>query len=158
MLSFKNKNFKVLFKIIFAILFVAYLSFLVFLTFFSRLYGRGTLHHSVNMIPFRTILQYLNSSYNRNITITNILGNIEAFIPMGFLLPIVFEKLKKFKRVLGLVLLGTLSIEALQYITGTGASDIDDVILNVLGGIIGYIIYFIATRLIHAKRSGTFGP
>jgi len=106
------------------------------------------MHRSINIIPFSTILQYLTSSINPNIIRTNILGNIEAFIPMGFLLPINFKKLRKFKKVLLVVFIVTFSIEVLQYITGVGASDIDDVILNVIGGILGYLIYRIILKIV----------
>lgn len=136
-----------LFKIVLIIFFIVYIFCLAFLTLFSRFYGRGYLHHGINIIPLRTITQYLTQSSNRNITITNIWGNIEAFIPMGFLLPIIFKKLNKFKKVFASVLIVSLLIEVLQYITGTGASDIDDVILNVLGGILGYLIYKVFRKL-----------
>ncbi len=129
------------YRIIFMILFILYLSILAFLTLAGRLYGGRAIYRSINIIPFATILQYLTSFVNPNIVIMNIWGNIEAFMPMGLLLPVNFGRMRKFKKVLFVVLIVTFSIEVLQYITGSGASDIDDVILNVFGGILGYLIY-----------------
>lgn len=122
------------------ILFVMYLSYLIYLTLFDRFYGRGTFHRKLSIIPFETTLKVLTSSHNWNAILINIFGNIAAFIPMGFLLPLVFTRLNKFFGIFTVVLSATVSIEVLQYITGTGTTDIDDVILNVTGGIVGYLM------------------
>jgi len=127
-------------KFIFSILFVAYVILLTYLTFFSQYYGRGIGHRSINIIPLRTIIEFLTSGYNMNSIITNILGNIIAFMPMGFLLSIVFKKLHTFLRVGAVILFTSTLIEVAQYFVGVGASDIDDIILNVLGGAIGYLV------------------
>lgn len=127
-------------KLIFTILFVGYVLLLGYLTFFSRYYGREVVHRSINVIPFSTIIQFLTSIYTLKNIITNLVGNIAAFMPMGFLLPIVFKKLDRFRKVIFVSLLATLLIEVAQYFCGVGASDIDDVILNVLGAVLGYWI------------------
>lgn len=136
---------------LFSILFVGYLLLLAYLTFFSHYYGRGQLHRSINLIPFRTIIEFLTSGYNLRIIVTNIAGNIVAFMPMGFLLPIVFNKKNGFRKVVFVALLSSLTIEVAQYISGVGASDIDDLILNVLGAMIGYIGYWIS-RLFNSYK------
>jgi glycopeptide antibiotics resistance protein len=138
-------------KATFTVLFILYLLFLTYLTLLDHFYGREFVHRSINIIPFKTINQFLTSSYNQNIVVTNILGNILAFMPMGFLLPLVFKKLDNFKKVLLFVLIGTVSIEVLQYITGAGATDIDDVILNAVGGILGYIIFKILIKITYKE-------
>ena len=127
-------------KIISSVLFVLYLSYLIYLTFFDHFYGRDVIHRSINIVPFKTIVKFLTSSYNWNVILINIAGNIAAFVPMGFLLPIILNRLNSVLRVLIAVLSATLSIEILQYIFGVGATDIDDIILNVFGGTIGYLI------------------
>ena len=128
-------------KSISATIFIIYISYLIYLTFFDHFYGRGFTHRSINIIPFKTIIKFLSSSYNFDIVVTNIAGNIAAFVPMGFLLPIVFNRLSGLFRVFIVCLSATLSIEIFQYVTGAGVSDIDDVLLNVLGGLLGYLIY-----------------
>lgn len=137
-----NNRSLIMLKYISAVFFIVYLLFLIYLTFFAQRYGRGFIHRSINLTPFKTVMLYLNSPYNsRNNTIMNIAGNIVAFMPMGFLLPLAAEKLKNFMKVLLFVLLATIAIETLQYVIGVGVSDIDDVILNTLGGVIGYLFY-----------------
>lgn len=74
------------------------------------------------------------------------LGNIIWFIPMGILLG------RKFKFLSTILLAGLISfsIEFLQWVFNNGISDIDDIIFNVMGAIIGYIIYYM---IINRKRS-----
>lgn len=127
--------------LIFTILFVGYVLLLAYLTFLSKYYGRGLVHRSVNLIPLRSIIEFLTFKYDLRAIITNIAGNIVAFMPMGFLLPIVFKKLNRLEKVVFVALLSSLAIEVVQYISRTGASDIDDIILNVLGAVIGYWIF-----------------
>lgn len=135
-------------KILFTALFAAYLLLLLYLTFFSKYYGRGEVQRSISIFPFRTISEFLTSGYNFRIIITNLVGNIVAFMPMGFLLPIAFSRLDKFHKVLVISLFATLMIEVSQYISGVGASDIDDVILNLLGAVIGYGICMLTLKIL----------
>jgi glycopeptide antibiotics resistance protein len=137
-----------LIKIIFIILFMLYLSYLIYLTFFSRLYGRAYIFRSINIIPFKTIIEFLTAKINTDIIVTNIIGNIAAFMPMGFLLPIIFKRLKTINRLIAAILFATVSIEVIQYIAGVGATDIDDIILNLSGGILGYLIYKVFVKTI----------
>lgn len=132
------------FKIILIILFVMYLSCLFFLTFFSRIYGRGYFHRSMNLIPFKTIHQYMTANYNSNIVMNNLLGNIAAFVPMGFLLPLVRNKSAGLLRTLLFAAGVSLMIEITQYIFGVGSTDIDDLFLNLDGGLLGYAFYKLA--------------
>lgn len=102
---------------------------------------------SVNLIPFYTIWEFItdsNISFTR--AIANIIGNIGIFIPMGIFLPVVLKKLDK-KNIIIIISLISLGFELIQYILAIGSSDIDDVILNSLGGILGIIIYTKMTKL-----------
>lgn len=139
---------------IFRSFFVMYILILIYLTLFSPYYGRIYFHRSFNFIPFKTIISFIKSSYKLNleVVITNILGNIIAFIPMGFFLPIVFKKMNRFKIVVYIILFSTSSIEIFQYLLGVGTTDIDDIILNTLGGILGFILYRIGVKIIRSKE------
>ena len=134
-------------KLIFSTLFVTYVLLLAYLTFFSHYYGRGIVRRSINVLPFNTIFEFLMSGYNINTIITNLIGNIAAFMPMGFLLTIVFKRLNTFLRICTAILFASIFIEVVQFFAGVGASDIDDVILNMLGGIMGYWIYRLFIKL-----------
>lgn len=125
-------------NILSSILLYMYIIYLLYLVFFSSYYGRGYFHRSYNFIPFKTIIEYIFFSPSLNATVLNIVGNILAFVPMGFLVPIVFSKINRFKLIAILVLISTVSIEIIQFGIGVGTCDIDDVILNWIGGIIGF--------------------
>jgi glycopeptide antibiotics resistance protein len=94
-----------------------------------------------NIIPFRTITSYLKvmKKININIVVTNLLGNLLMFTPMGMALPVLFDKkFNKLWKVVAFVIVLVLIIEIIQFITFAGSADIDDLILNTIGAIIGY--------------------
>lgn len=94
-----------------------------------------------NFIPFKEIFRY---SFGSNLFIKNVLGNIILFIPYGFFITY-FLKLKKPLSAFFLVLLVSVSIEVTQSLIGR-VFDIDDIILNVIGGILGfYLCYSLMT-------------
>lgn len=130
-----------IFKIVIKILFIIYMSYLFYLVFLSSYYGRTVIHRNYNIIPFKTIGEFLFFNHNIRAILRNIGGNIAAFVPMGFLLPLGFPKMNKESKIFAVILAATLSIEISQFIFGVGTCDVDDVILNFIGGIIGYKIY-----------------
>ncbi|HEX2944974.1 MAG TPA: VanZ family protein [Clostridia bacterium] len=138
-----------LIKIFVVIAFVLYLSFLFYLTFFSHLYGRSYFHRSMNLVPFATVRLFLASGHIRAIII-NIFGNIAAFIPMGLLLPLVFRKLARFYKTLGIAFGISLMVETVQYAFGVGAADVDDLMLNLAGSLLGYLLFSLG-RLLYRR-------
>lgn len=97
----------------------------------------GTQEGPANLIPFKTILYYLQGHNGLLIACINIIGNIVALVPIGFLVPFVFTKIQ-WKHTILLALASGLMIEGTQLILHIGIFDIDDVILNGLGVAIGY--------------------
>lgn len=77
--------------------------------------------------------------------------NIGLFIPFGFLLPVWSEKLRKFWKVAGIGLLSTFTIEMIQFFTNRGIFDVDDLINNIIGVLIGYGLSMIWIGLLHKK-------
>lgn len=73
----------------------------------------------------------------------NLFGNIVWFVPMGFFIPALGKKNRGFGRVVLIGALISLSIEAFQFVLQTGVTDIDDVISNTIGTVIGFLLYFI---------------
>jgi glycopeptide antibiotics resistance protein len=67
-----------------------------------------------------------------------IILNIAMFVPLGFMLPLLSEKLRSLPKVFGIGLAGTLLIESLQYAAKLGVFQLDDMINNTLGAVIGY--------------------
>ncbi|CUB15609.1 VanZ like family protein [Bacillus cereus] len=99
-----------------------------------------------NIVPFKTTLMYLTDfdhTHRDNLTIAlmNTLGHIIIFIPFGFFIPLLFKKVNDIKLACTLFVKTSLFIELLQLITLTGIFDIDAIILNTIGALIGYSIY-----------------
>ncbi|MBH0350192.1 VanZ family protein [Bacillus cereus] len=94
----------------------------------------------INLVPFKSTIRYLTEfdSYNLDIVLMNTLGNVIIFIPFGFLLPLLFKQINNVKIASKIFIKFILLIESLQLLTFTGVFDIDDIILNVLGALIGY--------------------
>lgn len=93
--------------------------------------------HPANFIPLKTILPYLLGDKGWIIAGINLAGNIVFLIPLGLLAPFIFSKFS-WKKCLALALSSGLAIETVQVLLQVGIFDIDDVILNVLGVMIGY--------------------
>lgn len=104
---------------------------------------------SLNMVPFKTILEYITGANDLSITvrIVNLLGNICFFIPFGFLFPMTFNKFSKFSITIISGTLLSVFIEVMQILVER-STDIDDVILNCAGVFIGFICYKIYHRTI----------
>ncbi|MCM3626250.1 VanZ family protein [Paenibacillus glycanilyticus] len=99
-----------------------------------------------NLIPFQSILQYANGypNYNFDTWFFNLFGNVLLFVPLGFLLPILFAKARRFSTTIVWTILVSLTIELTQLGTRLGSFDVDDLILNVLGGLIGFAVWIMA--------------
>lgn len=106
----------------------------------------------INIIPLKTIIHYLTGPVNISIKITNILGNLIAFIPLSFLLMLKDKKYYQVKAQFIYLSITVLIIELLQLITSTGRFDIDDFILNV-GGSLLFVIIMNRMKLIEKLKN-----
>ena len=101
-----------------------------------------------NFKPFATIkLFYQSRRMNIEYKMENLLGNILLFIPLGFLLPLL---VKRFRNIFLIVLTGfllSLFYECTQLLTGIGIFDVDDMILNSFGTLIGAVIFYVLNKL-----------
>ena len=89
---------------------------------------------------------------DRSLKIAQTIANIVMFIPLGFMLPTAFRGMRYFWKTALSLTLFSLAIETAQYFTGRSA-DIDDLMLNASGGILGYLAFFIISKLVRKKRS-----
>ena len=141
-LQSKNQNNNKPMIINLKIFFALYLLLLVTLTLFDPLWGRNN-NNGYNLIPFKTITQYINnfnSLYDTKNILLNLLGNLIAFMPMAFFLPLLFKKQNKFPIFFITMVMIILGIEGVQLISSSGRFDIDDLILNSLGASIMFLI------------------
>ena len=96
----------------------------------------------VNLIPFKTVFDYISrlmqDSINVSTVVVNLVGNLILFLPMGAFLPVLFPKMRTFwKTVLSVAIL-VFAVECLQLLLRLGSLDVDDLIFNVGGAMIGY--------------------
>lgn len=128
------------------ILFVLYVGFVVWFLIFSDWYGRtGSFQeYHYNLELFREIKRFWD--YRDQVgyfaMLTNLFGNVLIFVPFGFLLPMASRYRSCFSTLYASFGL-SLCIEIFQFITKVGSFDVDDLLLNTIGGVIGHILYVI---------------
>ena len=106
---------------------------------------------SSNFIPFKEMLRY---EFGTKLFFKNVVGNMMMFIPFGFFTSY-FLKLKKIYSVFILTLLTSITIETTQLLIGR-VFDIDDILLNILGGLIGYFIFKIIYKIKFLKKESIY--
>lgn len=118
----------------------------------------GTHEGPPNFIPFKTILPYLFGSKGWLIAGINLIGNIILLVPFGFLLPLIIRNMGWKQALLWAFGSGTV-IELMQVFMHVGIFDIDDIILNALGSMIGFWSLHLFTRLMKSPvwRNFTIG-
>ena len=96
----------------------------------------------INLEPFNKIIetQILVENGNISYLFIEVFGNICMFIPIGFFLPLLWKRFKNPFLTVIVCLLISFGIETIQLILPRG-TDVDDIILNTSGGLIGYILY-----------------
>lgn len=112
----------------------------------------GLNYFQINLIPFATINAYFAYGNIVN-SVINVLGNVIIFIPLGFLLPILMDRVRKLS-VLLLVSFGvTLSFETIQLLYPLlGSFDVDDLILNTFGALLGFLGFLLLRKVILNKK------
>lgn len=97
---------------------------------------------TANFTLFKTIRMYIDYSYMLN-SFENLVGNVVVFVPFGFLFPYVFKRGRNFLIMFLNVFLFVLGIEVFQLFSAFGAFDVDDILLNCVGAVIGYLCYIL---------------
>lgn len=95
-----------------------------------------------NYTLFATVKLYLRSS-RTDYSIPNLGGNIVGFIPLGFLLPSLFKGLRRGWKVMLVTFFVSLGFEGTQLLTLLGSFDVDDLLLNTIGGTLGYLFFLL---------------
>ena len=131
-------------------LFLAYISMLIYLLFFAESYGRGMegAFYDCNIQPFREIRRYLSywEILGIRTVFLNLAGNIIGFVPFGALLPIFIRSVRNAWKVTLLSLEISAIIEVSQLIFRVGCFDVDDMILNTLGGLLGFGLFWVSSK------------
>jgi glycopeptide antibiotics resistance protein len=128
-------------RIILAIVLTAYIVFLLDIALFQFL----ATNPRPNWVPFHSIRRDWQHGGRR--FVVNFVGNIVAFLPMGLLPPFIRPRRTALRHVALFSLAISLTIEAGQYYSGRRVPDVDDLILNTLGGAVGFVAARIAISI-----------
>lgn len=142
------------------LMFYIYIILLAYFLFFSERYGRDlvTEDYRYNLELFKEIKRFIKyrDKLGPESFVVNILGNILAFAPYGFLLPLLNRKYRRFFYAAFLSILFSLVIEIVQMLLKVGIFDVDDILLNSVGGILGYLL-FAVSHFVYRKIYGRKG-
>lgn len=121
--------------------FLIYFLVLVWIVMFKMQFSIADLPHyrALNLDPFHDALKH-------PIRTREIIDNIIIFIPYGILMAMLREKRSFFAKIFP-IFLTSLSFEVLQYIFAIGSTDVNDIITNTLGGILGLFIFWIFKKV-----------
>lgn len=145
------------YRILGKILFVLYIIFVFYFLLISEVYGRTSemQEYHYNLVLFQEIKRFWN--YREQLgafaTVTNLFGNVLIFLPFGFFMPMA-SKYRSFLSTSFYSLALSLIVEISQLFMKVGCFDVDDLLLNTIGGMLGYIVFSICnvTRRNYAKK------
>ena len=135
------------------VLFVLYIGFLIYFLFLSDWYGReGVMEeYRYNLELFKEIRRFIvyREQLGVFVVFSNLFGNILIFMPFGFFISMASSSSSFFMALFNSLGL-SLCVEVLQLVTRVGSFDVDDILLNTIGGVLGYIV-FVICNLIRGK-------
>lgn len=130
------------------VLLIIYLNLLTYFLFFAEAMGRtpGTREYSYNLVLFKEIRRFLvyRKILGYKAVMLNIVGNVVAFMPFGFIVPEVWNRLNHWYTITFLGFLFSLCIELTQLVSRVGSFDVDDLLLNTIGASLGYLAFVAA--------------
>ena len=146
-------------RIVGKILFILYIGFIIEFLLFSDFYGRnlgGMQEYHYNLELFKEIKRfwYYKEQLGWYAVFANLLGNVLIFVPFGFFMPMA-SKYRSFFATVFYSFVLSFCVETFQLLAKVGSFDVDDLLLNTLGGAVGYIVFTIcaAIRRHHDKKA-----
>lgn len=139
------------------VFFVTYLAALVYFMFLAESFGRvsATRDYAYNLELFKEIKRFYHyrEQLGMKAFLLNVVGNVLAFWPCGFFLPVVSRRSRRWYNAILLCFGLSFGIEVTQLFLKVGSFDVDDLLLNTAGGILGFICNRIVQRYrIRRKR------
>lgn len=138
------------------LLFYLYIILLSYFLFFSEHYGRDCLTqgYRYNLELFKEIKRFIiyRNQLGLESFVVNILGNIIAFSPFGFLLALLNKRYRNLFVITLLCMTFSLSVELVQMMLKVGIFDVDDIFMNTVGGVIGYLCFVILNGITMKDR------
>ncbi|MCC8136990.1 MAG: VanZ family protein [Clostridiales bacterium] len=151
----KESPFRKQVRILGACLFLLYMAGLIYFLFLSEDAGHGgTGEYNYNIQPFREIIRYIRyrELLGTRAVLMNLVGNIIGFLPFGALVPLMWRSARKAWRMTLLSFEISALVEVSQLIFHVGCFDVDDMILNALGGLLGYVLFWAASSLYYSAE------
>ena len=137
-------------QILSGVLFFLYLAALIYFLFFAESYGRSPgIEPRYNLIPGVELRRFLmnRETLGFRAVFLNVYGNVLGFLPFGLFLPGLHRHFRNFQKTSLVCTLFSLGVELTQLLTRRGSCDIDDLILNTIGGMLGYAIFSVCNAL-----------
>ncbi len=126
-------------------LFLLYLLFLAYFLFFAENFGRvyTEREYAYNLQLFKEIKRFwiYRKELGMAAVLTNIVGNVVCFLPFGAILPVLWARARSFWVITLLSFTFSLLVECAQLVSKVGSFDVDDIFLNMMGGILGYLLF-----------------
>lgn len=140
------------------VLFVLYLVLLTYFLFFAEEMGRSPnirAQYSYNLSLFKEIRRFIVYRHilGYQAVFLNIAGNVVAFMPFGFFLPVIWQRTKHWYTTTLLAFVVSFCIEVTQLVMRVGSFDVDDLFLNTVGAFAGYLVFCMLKGVWH-KYSG----
>jgi glycopeptide antibiotics resistance protein len=110
-----------------------------------RLRFAGTHTGPGNFVPFKSIVPLLSGQGNHLINMVNLFGNIIPFMPIGLLAPLVVRSIS-WQKALVLGVVTGLTFEVMEVVFRVGIFDVDDILLNAFGVMLGYGVFVMFKR------------
>lgn len=138
------------------LLIILYGIIIIYFTLFSDRLGRidGYSEYHYNLIPFYEIHRFIRYRHMVSVGafLLNICGNLMVFAPLGFLIPLWNPKGSRWYHIVVYSFSFSLCIELLQLFCRVGVFDVDDLIMNTIGGFIGFITYRLSCAVFRIGR------
>ena len=127
------------------VLFLLYLALLSYLMFFSEDFGRTNPNrgYAYNLAPFKEIMRFITyyETLGMKAVVVNLAGNVIAFMPFGFFMPVVSRRSRGPVRIIFLGFGFSLMLETIQLVFKVGSFDADYLILHIVRAAIGFFCY-----------------
>ena len=145
------------------LLFAGYCIWMLWLLFGQRVGQTGSgsywqqLEKHLVLTPFETmwrfwwVLRHSTDPVQIRNAIVNLGGNVIMFVPLGFFVPCIWSRLRKFGLHLLAMVLIIVAIELVQLFTLLGSCDVDDLLLNLVGTTMGFVLWKLWKRARHKQ-------
>lgn len=146
-----KKDYRKILRICSKLMFGVYIIFLIYFLFFAESMGRTfesrTYHYNLEL--FKEIGRFIKYRHvlGFHAVALNLLGNVVAFLPFGFFLPILHHRCRSFFFTTFLSFEFSLMVEVIQLVSKVGSFDVDDLLLNTIGGAAGCLCFLYMNRM-----------